>query len=248
LESQSYGLLLFTCNRGEESMRQFTAQVSAKSFDGLIVVVPEGTVDRITDLHRQGLPVVMIDDRGQRTQFAAVSTTNHDGAAAAARHLIGLGRLAPLVISGLGHFTCTRDRLSGFADTYVEAGHPIEPRLVVRGDFTLDSGRAAVKHALAAGVDFDAIFAHNDISAIGAMQAVREAGLRVPDDVAIIGFDDIPSATHTDPPLTTVRQPRRYMGAAAARLLLDQLGAASTPDQSQVIPTELVVRGSTLAA
>src|SRR5215475_15214701 len=96
LESESYGLLLFTCNRGEESMRQFATQVSAKSFDGLLVIEPENTIDYITDLHRRGLPVVLIDDRDYRPQFPSVATTNSDGAASAARHLLALGRHRPL--------------------------------------------------------------------------------------------------------------------------------------------------------
>src|SRR6478736_2706714 len=89
VETEGYGLLLFTCNRGDESMRQFGAQVSAKSFDGLLVIEPEGTLDYIATLHRRGLPVVLIDDRDQSTgEIPSVSTTNHDGAGSAARHLL----------------------------------------------------------------------------------------------------------------------------------------------------------------
>jgi LacI family transcriptional regulator len=102
-----------------------------------------------------------------------------------------------------------------------------------------------VKQAIASGVEFDAIFAHNDLSAAGAMQALRESGRRVPDDIAVVGFDDVPAAAHTDPPLTTVRQPLRQMGAAAARMLLSQLGGAPNETEPNVIPTTLVIRGST---
>src|SRR5690606_10679929 len=87
VETQGYGLLLFTCNRGEESMRQFASQVSARSFDGLLVIEPEGTLDYIARLHARGLPVVLIDDRGKQPLFPSVATTNRAGGEAAARHL-----------------------------------------------------------------------------------------------------------------------------------------------------------------
>jgi LacI family transcriptional regulator len=245
LESESYGLLLFTCNRGEESMRQFATQVSAKSFDGLLVIEPEGTIDYIADLHGHGLPVVLIDDRGHRPQFPSVTTTNRDGAASAATHLLSLGRTRPIVITGYERFGCTQERLDGFVDAFAAAGMPLAPERVIEGDFTYDCGRLAVKQAIASGLDFDAIFAHNDLSAIGAMQAIREVGLRVPDDISVVGFDDVPSAAHTDPPLTTVHQPLRQMGAAAAHMLLDHFSGNQMPHVPAVIPTELVIRGTT---
>src|SRR5690349_18215545 len=116
LETERYGLLLFTCNRGAESMRQFAAQVSAKSFDGLLVIEPEGTLDYITTLHTRGLPVVLVDDRDEQPgQIPSVATTNHSGAASAARHLLSLGRHRPLVVTGPRRFGCTTQRLAGFA-------------------------------------------------------------------------------------------------------------------------------------
>ncbi len=178
LESESYGLLLFTCNRGEESMRQFATHVSAKSFDGLLVIEPENTLDYIAELHERGLPVVLIDDRGHQPQFPSVATTNYYGGQLVARHLVSLGRTRPLVITGIEDFGCTQERLDGFRAVYDEAGIDLDKRLVVEGDFTFDCGRHAVKQAIAAGIEFDAIFAHNDLSAVGAMQAARELGRR----------------------------------------------------------------------
>ena len=122
LESESYGLLLFTCNRGEESMRQFATHVSAKSFDGLLVIEPENTLDYIAELHERGLPVVLIDDRGHQPQFPSVATTNRYGGELVARHLVSLGRTRPLVITGIEAFGCTQERLDGFRAVYDEAG------------------------------------------------------------------------------------------------------------------------------
>lgn len=245
VESGEYGLLLFTCNRGEESMRQFATQVSAKAFDGLLVIEPEGTLDYITSLHARGLPVVMIDDRGHQPLFPSVATTNRAGAWEAAGHLLELGRRQPLVITGLSRFGCTQERTDGFRARYAQAGLPVPDAFVVEGDFTAGCGRAVVREALAAGMPFDAVFAHNDLSAAGALQALREAGLRVPEDVPVVGFDDTPVAAHTDPPLTTVHQPMRQMGEAAATMLLSHFGGTPLPGEPTIIPTSLVVRAST---
>jgi LacI family transcriptional regulator len=247
LETERYGLLLFTCNRGEESMRQFGAQVSAKSFDGLLVIEPEGTLDYIATLHRRGLPVVLIDDRDQTSgEIPSVGTTNHDGAGAAARHLIEIGRRSPLVITGPERFGCTRQRLDGFASVFADAGLPIPAERTSLGDFTVACGIAAVQTAIESSVEFDAVFAHNDLSALGAMQALQDAGRRVPQDVAIVGFDDIPTAAHTQPPLSTVHQPLREMGEAAARTLLAHFEGTPLPNRPTVIPASFVKRGSTI--
>jgi LacI family transcriptional regulator len=248
LETERYGLLLFTCNRGDESMRQFSAQVSAKSFDGLLVIEPEGTLEYIATLHARGLPVVLIDDRDvQPGQIPSVGTTNHSGAGSAARHLLAIGRHKPLVITGPARFGCTQQRLDGFAGVYAEAGHPVAADHVLPGDFTIAGGFQGARRALEAGLDFDAVFAHNDLSATGAMQAILDSGRRIPQDVAVVGFDDIPLAAHTQPPLTTVHQPLREMGEAAARTLLAHFEGSPLPNRPTVIPATFTARGSTAA-
>jgi LacI family transcriptional regulator len=246
LETERYGLLLFTCNRGQESMRQFSAQVSAKSFDGLLVIEPEGTLDTIAGLHARGLPVVLIDDRDvQSEQIPSVGTTNFIGAGSAARHLLDQGRHRPLVVTGPERFGCTLQRSEGFTAEFAAAGHPIPQSHVKVGDFTVDSGLAAVNAAFDEGLEFDAVFAHNDLSAAGALQAVLDRGRRVPQDVAIVGFDDVKMSAHTTPPLSTVHQPLREMGEAAARTLLAHFEGTPLPNRPTVIPTTFVARAST---
>jgi LacI family transcriptional regulator len=248
LETERYGLLLFTCNRGEESMRQFGAQVSAKSFDGLLVIEPEGTLDYIATLHRRGLPVVLIDDRDQTSgEIPSVGTTNHDGAGSAARHLLEIGRKKPLVISGPEKFGCTQQRQAGFTSVFAEAGHEITADRLSPGDFTKACGAAAVHQKIESGVEFDSVFAHNDLAALGAMQALLDAGRRIPQDVAVVGFDDIPTAAHTQPPLSTVHQPLREMGEAAARTLLAHFEGTPLPNRPTIIPTSFTPRPSTVA-
>lgn len=124
-------------------------------------------------------------------------------------------------------------------------GHPLDPALIVESDFTEADGRAVVRRLLDEGRDFDAVFAHNDLGAMGAMAALDAAGRRVPEDVAVIGFDDLPMARLTRPPLTTVQQPMRQMGEAAARMLLARLAGEALADRPTVLPTSIVVRQST---
>jgi LacI family transcriptional regulator len=253
VEEEGYGLLLFSCSKGEDSLQRFASQASAKSFDGLLVIEPEGTLDFIAGLHRGGLPVVLIDDRGHQPEFPSVATTNRDGAQDAARHLLQLGRRRPVVVAGPEELGCTQERLAGFAEVYAQAGLPLEPWRVVDGDFTFEGGRAEIGRLLRsarhlkAEPGFDAVFAHNDLSAAGAIQALREAGLRSPDEVAVVGFDDVPQASHTDPPLTTVHQPLREMGETAARALMGHFDGTPLAAEPIVLPTKLVVRGSTVA-
>ena len=247
IEAASYGMLLFTCTRGDESMRRFASQVSAKSFDGLVVIEPEGTLEYIESLHRSGLPVVMIDDRVKQPQFPSVGTTNVEGGRAAAQHLLEIGRRRPVVITGLDSMNCSTERLDGFAAVFAEAGHRIEQEQVVGGDFSFERGRQGIERLLEAGADFDSVFAHNDLSAGGALRALRRHGITVPDDVALIGFDDIDYAAHTEPPLTTVRQPMYEMGSAACRILLDLIEHRIEEEQAyEIIPTSLVIRESTV--
>ncbi|WP_165984348.1 LacI family DNA-binding transcriptional regulator [Streptomyces sp. YIM 98790] len=244
VEAHGYGLLLFTCNRGEASMAQFTGQVSARAFDGLLAIVPGDTMPAIQTLHRQGLPMVIIDDQGQRPALPSVATTNTEGGAAAARHLLDSGRRAPMVVLGPRQFGCVRDRLAGFRGVLAESGVALRPELILDSEFTLPSGQAAVERALAEGRRFDSVFALNDQAAVGTLRALRAAGLRVPDDVAVVGFDDLPLAISVDPQLTTVRQPMHEMGETAARMLLGHLSGTPLTPEPVVLPTELVVRAS----
>ncbi|MGX7828394.1 LacI family DNA-binding transcriptional regulator [Actinokineospora sp. 24-640] len=244
LEARGYGLLLNTMNRGEASLTQFARHVSARAFDGLLLIAPPGTLDYITGLHESGLPVVMIDDRGDNPGFPSVATSNRDGAAEAARHLLSLGRTRLALLTGPPEFGCTRDRVDGFCATLAEHGVAFDKALCAEGDFTREGGRAAVESLLSDGKVFDGVFAHNDLMAVGVLDGLRGAGRAVPADVAVVGFDDITIAGHTRPTLTTVRQPSHEMGEEAARLLLALLDGEPAPPGPLVVPTSLVVRES----
>jgi DNA-binding LacI/PurR family transcriptional regulator len=176
-----------------------------------------------------------------------VDADNRGGAREAVRHLLSLGRRRIAHIAGPRDQTSATDRLDGYRDVLLDAG----PELVAQGDFTEDSGARAMAELLGRRPAPDAVFAGNDLMASGALRVLRERGLRVPEDVALVGFDDmVPVAEATDPPLTTVRQDIEGMGRLMARLLMRGLGqdggagAAGAVPGSVITPTELVPRAS----
>ncbi len=177
-----------------------------------------------------------------------VDTDNRGGAREAVRHLLGLGRRRIAHITGALDQTSAVDRLDGFRDVMADP----DPALMEEGDFTAASGERAMRALLARRPDLDAVFAGNDLMAAGALRALRDQGRRVPDDVAVVGFDDmLPIAEQTEPPLTTVRQDIEGMGRLMARLLLRDLDRGTAPAESDgvgpsgvVLPVTLVRRDS----
>jgi DNA-binding LacI/PurR family transcriptional regulator len=136
------------------------------------------------------------------------------------------------------------ERHSGYLDGLAGAGLPRDDALVEPGDFSLESGTLAARRLLERAPDLDGLFAASDAMAIGAMRALRAAGRTVPQDVAVIGFEDSPAAPHTDPPLTTVHQPVEAMGREMVRLLRLRIGGGTLPEPLVILPTHLVIRGS----
>ncbi|MEU9340193.1 LacI family DNA-binding transcriptional regulator [Streptomyces sp. NPDC048278] len=173
-----------------------------------------------------------------------VDCDNRGGAEDAVRHLAGLGRTRIAHITGPLDQTSAADRLQGYRDVMGES----DPRLVVASDFTPSGGERAMGELLDRCPDVDAVFAANDLTALGALRVLRERGRRVPEDVAVIGFDDVlPVAEQTEPPLTTVRQDIEEMGRLMARLLLSTLTrdtSATGAPSSVVLPTTLIRRAT----
>jgi DNA-binding LacI/PurR family transcriptional regulator len=137
-----------------------------------------------------------------------------------------------------------QDRLTGYRDVLTMRGADADPDLVAYGDFSLTSGRQAMKELLDRAPDIDAVFAANDPMAAGALQVLKEQGRRVPDDVAVVGFDDAPMAELTDPPLTSVHQPAEQMGREMVKLLFEQIDGGAAAGASTVLSTELIRRVS----
>jgi LacI family transcriptional regulator len=244
IEPSGYSLILYTTTDGVDSERAFMSQVvPAGAVDGLALVIPFGMLDYIEGLAKGGLPIVVVDDRGHYPDLPTVATTNVEGGRTATRHLIEQGRKRIAMLNGPHDFGCNRDRLKGYKSALREAGLQVDPRRIVDSDFKEEGGASAMGTLLAADPQLDAVFAANDVMAFGAMRALRNAGRRVPDDVAVVGFDDIPASAMTHPPLTTVRQPLYEMGRTAASMVMAAVRGEPIAKRIE-LPTSLVVRDS----
>ena len=205
--------------------------------DGLVVMSPDIEADVLRANLPADLPVVLLGSA--LTGHAAVTIDNEEGAAAMVRHLAGLGHRRIALIGGAAVNTDAQARLAGYRRAVAEGDLDADPALVVGGDFTEQSGHAAAAVLLALADRPTAVFAANDSMAIGALRAIREAGLDVPRDLALAGFDDIPVAQYVTPALTSVHVPIHEMGARAVEAVL-----ADAASQTTTLPTRLVVRES----
>jgi LacI family transcriptional regulator len=221
----------------------YEALLRAQHADGIIVSGPRVDDSGLVRLAHDGFPIVL---QGSLPGIEApsVDIDNVSGARSAVEHLIGLGwrRIACITNAPLA-YTAAQERLAGYRAALEAAGLPFDEALVAEAAFDAGSGHRAMASLLARG-PVEAVFVASDVVAFGAIAAIREAGLRVPDDVSVVGFDDIALAAFFDPPLTTVRLPAYDLGLAAGTALLDRVAGRPVPDRT-LLPTELIVRSST---
>lgn len=238
-----YSMLLWLGQSGEDEERFYRRIERNRLIDGVIIASAHSDDPLIEHFLRTNTPFVMVERaEHHRDQISFVSVDNISAAQQAVAHLIRLGRRRIGTITGKLAIPDGRDRLEGYRRALYEAGLPPDSTLIVEGDFTHRSGYEGMKRLLRQGVD--AVFAASDITARGALQALQEAGARVPDDVAIVGFDDLPTAVQVTPPLTTVRQPIEEKGARAAEILIGQIEGTVPGPQQILLPTELIIRQS----
>lgn len=213
--------------------------------DGVLLVLPHTNEKQLGMLERSGVPVVTVATLGTHRVWA----DSYHGAVLATEHLLDLGHRRIAHIAGPEYFTLGREdileRIKGYQDTLEGAGILFDPSLLVQGEFTREGGYSATQHLMQLQNPPSAIFASNDQSAFGALEAARELNIRVPEELSIIGFDDIPAATVTHPPLTTIRQPLQEIGERAMRMLLELMNHRNVISREILLPTSLVVRQST---
>ncbi|MFN8191288.1 MAG: LacI family DNA-binding transcriptional regulator [Nocardioidaceae bacterium] len=190
-----------------------------------------------------GIPVVLGGRAAGSEDMLSVDVDNALGARLAVDHLVHRGRRRIATITGPLDLMAGRERLLGYEDGLRAVGLPLDPALVVNGDFSLPSGEAAMRQLMVRSPDLDAVFCANDLMAAGALRVLHEARRRVPADVAVVGFDDSPQALSTHPQLTSVHQSPERMGREMVALLL-QLLADPDGAESRILPTHLVVRSS----
>jgi DNA-binding LacI/PurR family transcriptional regulator len=227
--------------------QRYSDIVRSRRVDGLIVSGPRADDAELRGIVRDGFPVILQGSL-PGLPVPSVDVDNRTGAASAVAHLVGLGhRRIGLVTNAPLDYTAADDRLAGYRDALRAGGITPADGLIAEGAFDAASGYAAMRHLLRRAPDLTAVFVASDIVAFGALRALREAGRRVPEDVSVVGFDDVPLARHFDPPLTTVRLPARGLGAAAGRALIDRLAGRPVTNRT-LLATELVVRESTAVA
>ncbi|MFI9168339.1 LacI family DNA-binding transcriptional regulator [Streptomyces lincolnensis] len=236
--------LLLTLVRTDDERRRLVEYARGGRVDGVLLMSVRAE-DRLPDmLAEAGLPTVMLGRRSGDEHVTYVDADNVGGARGAVEHLLRGGRRRIAAVTGPLDMYVTQCRLRGYREALATAGLEPLPSLVAEGDFTEDSGRRATAEILRCHPDVDAVFAASDTMAAGALDVLRSAGRRVPDDVAVLGFDDYPLAEHTEPALTTVRQPLEEIGRAMVRLLLEEMEQPEVAWRHVILRTRLVVRDS----
>lgn len=242
-QQQSYHLLLSSSHSDPGAMEAALRSMRGR-VDGLLVMSP-GEDGAALDAHLpEGQPVVLLNGGVETGNRTAVTVDNYGGAYEMVSHLIAVGHRRIAIISGPERNSDAAERLRGYRTALHEAGIEMRAEWVVRGDFTERAGHAAAREIQALSPCPQAIFAANDSMAIGALSALRDAGVRVPADMAVAGFDDIPIARYTSPPLTSVHVPIAELGARAVARLLSTAGGNGLAPPREVLPTTLVVRAS----
>ncbi|MEU2021710.1 LacI family DNA-binding transcriptional regulator [Streptomyces sp. NPDC016469] len=232
-------LMFAETSRAREDVVAFLRQGSA---DGALVVSTHAEDPLPGMLTDAGLPAVLYARPARAARISYVDVAHQDGARLAAEHLLARGCRRIATITGPLDVPAVQERLAGFRDAMTQNGHPYIA--IAEGRFTQESGESAMERLLAEHPDLDGVFAANDLMATGACHVLRERGKRVPEDVAVIGFDDSSAALACRPPLTTVRQPVEAMAAEMARLLIERLGKPEGAATSVIFEPSLVVRDS----
>ncbi len=238
-----YDLVIYTCgdyrkHYSADRERKFVSLLNNSITDGVIVVTPAAT-HFSTDA-----PVVAVDPHNEITEYPSVISTNREGAMEAMNYLIELGHRRIGFISGRFDLMSANRRLCGYQDSLAQAGIALDPTLIVQGDFTADSALDCARQLLSLPVPPTAIFAANDQSALGAYQAAREAGLSIPQDLSIVGFDNIPESALADPGLTTIDQSIQEMGKIAVQMLVKLIEGEILETKIIKTSTHLVIRDS----
>ena len=223
----------------------------AKKVDGAILVTTSGDDDYVHSLIEGGYNIVLLDRDPHKLNVDTVKIDNFGGGYMATEHLLNLGHSSILIIQGVPFIDSSKERFNGYKRALKNKGIKINNQFILNGNFTVNSGYSSVKKYLDDyGLDFSAIFATNDQMAIGAIKALNDKGISVPEEVSIVGFDDSYISPYIIPPLTTIKQRREEMGKVAAELLLDRIISDNkkriTPRQI-IIPVELIKRESAIS-
>jgi len=243
-----HGYSLFLCNSRHDSARELTYMTTLSTYavDGLILSAVSADLNQLSEFVKSGIPLVVIDRKLAVPDIEFIHSDHIEGAREATQHLVELGHRRIGIITGPTDVRSALDRIQGFEEILNEHGIPNDPDLCVLGDFQVESGLRATQEMMELPDPPTAIFACNDMMAIGALQTLRTLGLGVPEDVSLVGFDNIFLASILDPPLTTVAQSAFLIGEMAVDRLMERLnGSKKLILRDFCLPTNLIVRKST---
>jgi LacI family transcriptional regulator len=246
--ASSGGYSVFLCNTDNDPATEELElrRLSEHRVDGIIFVGTTNRRDLLESVLATGVPMVMTDRPVDDLDADSVLVDNNAGARAACRHLIDLGHRRIGLVAGTSRTRTGQERVTGYREALREAGISVDESLMAQGNYTLESGYQAAQVLFGRFPRPTAIFAANDVMAIGVIRAAEEAGLTVPDDLSVVGYDDIQFASMVRPALTTVRQPAYEMGRSAMTMLLERIsGEAAGAGRQHLFQPELVVRATT---
>jgi LacI family transcriptional regulator len=246
---RGYAVMFANTDESESEEIEYLRMLAQRQIDGVLLVPAGSSAAPFRLLHGQEIPVVVIDRRVVARKVDEVRCDSEQGAYELVRHLIGLGHTRIAVITGRRNISTSTDRVVGYERALREAGLPISPELVAYDSFSLEAGYRQARRILETEPRPTAIFATNNFLAFGALRALREADLRIPGDLSLVTFDDLPAGWHDDPFLTVLAQPAYELGRRATELLLGRLeGERPAKRQVVLLPGELIVRRSSGAA
>jgi LacI family transcriptional regulator len=242
---RGYSVLLANTGGSPERERDHLRTVQARRVDGLVLASAMLRDPSVGWLREQNIAHVLVNRYSdQRDLF--VGADDFGGAKAATEHLLSLGHRRIAHLAGGPGISTAVERRRGYVTALREAGIEPDPALVVESGYLEETGRGAMERLLALPEPPTAVFAVNDMAAIGAHGALLERGLRIPEDVALVGYNDLPLASRLEPPLTTLRVPAREFGRLSAQMLVGRIQSGGTSRQRVILPVELIVRGSTV--
>jgi LacI family transcriptional regulator len=242
--AEGYSVILCNSDRSETKEETYIDVLLAKQVDGLIVISATDRTDLLQRVLDVGVPLVVVDRNLTGLSVSQVLVANEQGGQLAGQYLVGLGHQRVGCIGGPSDSNPSWGRVVGLTRALREAGIILPPEAIVPGDFRYTGGEAGMRALLERDLGLTAIFATNDLMAIGALVTLQRAGLKVPGDVSVIGFDNILQASTMIPALTTIEQPVNDLGQATVRLLFDQIMKRAIGPTSLTIPTRLVERES----
>lgn len=249
IEDTSFGrnhsVILCNTDGDIEKQTAHTDLLIKNQVAGILFVAAGISTELVNDLQKRRVPLVVVDREVAGVAVDTVLTNHLQGGRTATQHLLALGHRRIACVSGGSDLSPSAERLTGYQQQLAQSGIPLDETLIIKGDFQYEGGYAAAQQLLALAEPPTAIFACNDLMAVGIISAATQMGVHIPDDLSVVGFDDVRLASFINPPLTTIAQPKYEIGVLATEMLLARTQNLDAPPRVERLDTKLIVRGST---